>query len=445
MTSRDRPARTVHFPGYSQVAEIGSGPASRVYRALEDDTSRPTAIKVVFRTSDSMPDPEQVLAVLRSTAAVSDHPNVVTVRRPVVATERETAIALELCSGSYAVRVQRSGALTAREVASLGQKLSGALQAAHQLGVLHLNLKADNILMSRYGEPMLSDFGMSAWRYPSWISTGVGGSFVIHSAPEIVEGRAPSPASDIYGLASTLYELLGGLAPFWAREGESPAALVRRVCVEAPPPLRGENIPASLSDLLDRCLAKDPGARPGLGEFSASLAEMDTDRSSEPTFHAAGVRSDPPAGAAISAAAQRWDPVTGPERPTTGGSRDMLFAPQSHERRVVAPTPTPGQPDVTTPDVVADSALDEGFRAAQSTRPMIKPPPPVPAVAEMAPQPTEIETNGDSPSSDGRDRAVDGQLTEAEREAEESGDLEDDLPGLPGGLKYPNDAMPWHA
>src|SRR6185436_3504762 len=113
---------------------------------------------------------------------------------------------MELCDGTYADRM-REGPITPGEARSMGSKIADALADAHGLGVLHRDVKPANILITRFGEPALADFGLAvlAETRESSITIELTPAY---AAPEMFHHGRPAPASDVYALCATLYALI---------------------------------------------------------------------------------------------------------------------------------------------------------------------------------------------------------------------------------------------
>jgi serine/threonine protein kinase len=131
----------------------------------------------------------------------------------------------------------------------------------HSAGVLHCDVRPRNILVTEWGEPVLASFDESVLidaptsRAPLHVTTA-------HTAPELLEGDEPTVRSDVYGLASTLYELVAGRAAFSAYAGESPATVIVRVLSGRVKPIVTPDIPLEISDLLMWGMSAEPGKRP---------------------------------------------------------------------------------------------------------------------------------------------------------------------------------------
>jgi serine/threonine protein kinase len=114
-----------------------------------------------------------------------------------------------------------------------------------------------------YDEPVLAGFGIAGLRGTASERARLSGLTLHHAAPEVLLGSEATPASDVYGLASVLHELLTGHAPFFVTDEEDAAALQRRIIVDAPPRLAAPGATAPLRDLLRRAMHKDPARRTG--------------------------------------------------------------------------------------------------------------------------------------------------------------------------------------
>ena len=254
---KDRPATATVLPGYRDVIEIGGGAFATVYRAIESDTGRPVALKILRGDNLHRHLTETFAQEVQALAAVSDHPNIVTLYRPLTTPDGRPALVLELCRGSLAEQVRRSGPLNASAVTSIGIKIAGALETAHRHGFLHRDMKPQNILVTQFGEPALGDFGVAALQASAQATAGVFGFTTLHAAPEILEGRRVSPATDVYGLASTMYQLLTGRAPFATFANEAPASVILRI-------IRDPVQPAAVRGYPDRPVRPSRGG-PGQG------------------------------------------------------------------------------------------------------------------------------------------------------------------------------------
>jgi serine/threonine protein kinase len=267
------------FTGFTDVHEVGRGAFATVYRAVDRASGSPVALKVLHAADHRRVDAHALQLEARALGAVSDHPHIVTLHRAVLREDGDPMLVLELCDGSLADRVATTGPLGVREAIATAVKLAGALETAHRAGVLHRDLKPSNVLTTVYAEPVLADFGIAGLREATaGGSSQRSGRSVHHAAPEVLLGAPASAASDVYGLASTLYELLDGHAPFFVTAGEDAAEVQRRIISGTPPRLEAPGTSPALRELLRRALAKDPAARPSSAlAFAQELRELERD------------------------------------------------------------------------------------------------------------------------------------------------------------------------
>ena len=273
---KERSYPVTELPGYRDIVEIGGGAFATVYRALEEDTGRPVALKALKVETVHPRLLETFTREIQALAQVSNHPNIVTLYRPLITPDQRPVLVLELCQESLSQRIRRVGPLSAQDVTGIGIKIAGALETAHRHGFLHRDMKPQNILITEFEEPALSDFGVAALQASAQAFAGVFGFTTLHAAPEILEGHQLSAATDIYGLASTMYQMLSGFAPFATFENEAPASVILRIIRDPVRPLRSQDIPIGLSDLLESALSKDPDSRPHSAvEFADALVALE--------------------------------------------------------------------------------------------------------------------------------------------------------------------------
>lgn len=195
-------------------------------------------------------------------AAIGSHPNIVGFYQRLSLDDGRPALVLERCAGTlYDLLRNEDEPMSMREVVAIGIKLAGALETAHRYGVLHCDVRPATVLVTEWGEPALAGFDECvemddlAARPPLHALTP-------HTAPELLEGGDPSTASDVYGLASALYELAAGRSAFRAYVGESPAQVIVRVLSSPVRPIVAPGVPLELSDLLTWAMSADPAKRP---------------------------------------------------------------------------------------------------------------------------------------------------------------------------------------
>jgi hypothetical protein len=251
---------------------IGEGSTGRVWRGVRRDDGSAVAIKIL--RAEYVPDPTMVARFRRESLTVRElrHPNLVPVDDLVV--EPDTvAVVMELVNGDDLRRIMQRGRLETRRAVSLLAQVAHALAYVHAAGVLHRDVKPENILVTRRdGQPwaLLGDFGL-AWMANGrqlTRSTQLLGT-PAYLAPELLAGRRYDPAVDVYALGVTAYELLAGRRPF---HGEHPLAVMRAHLDD-----EAQRPPGMATDLwhvVRSCLAKRPEDRPTAGELARQLESL---------------------------------------------------------------------------------------------------------------------------------------------------------------------------
>ena len=270
----DHPPR---IDGYSDLREIGSGGFSRVYEAHQREFGRQVAVKVL---NSRLVDEAGVAAFereCRSMGVLSMHPNIVTVLASAFTSDKRPCIVMDLFpGGDYMSSLRTRGPVPLADLLSLGVRMSGALATAHEHGVVHGDVKPQNIFKSNFGDPALGDFGIATLYGPGADQAPVGLS-AHYAAPELIEsGTATTgPASDQYALAATIFTLATGRRPFESDVKETPQQVILRALSEPVPRLPGR-FPRALGDVLLRAMARDPNRRyPDLAALGSALAEVE--------------------------------------------------------------------------------------------------------------------------------------------------------------------------
>jgi serine/threonine protein kinase len=259
--------------GYRVLDQAGQGGFAIVYRAYQERLDRQVALKVLSVDKVDQRTLRRFQRELQLTGRLTGHPNVVTVFDTGVTRAGRPYIAMEFFEGgSLRDRLTREGPLPVADVLRAGVKLAGALAAVHEAGVLHGDIKPQNILISRYGEPAIADFGVARVVDMAEVSAASHSFTPLHAAPEVLRGQSHSASSDIYSLGSTLYHLLAGQAAFQSPTDSAIAPLMLRVLSHPPPPIRRRDVPAAAVQAIERAMAKQPQDRYGSArEFAERL------------------------------------------------------------------------------------------------------------------------------------------------------------------------------
>ncbi len=273
---RARSENSELFPGFTDVAEIGIGSLAVVYRAREIDTNRLVALKLLNVRDASPRALESFQRESVALGALSAHPHIVTLYRSFLAQDRRPVLVLELCSGSIADYMVGGQGLPPQQAVATAIKIAAALETAHRAGILHRDVKPQNILITEFGEPALADFGVAMLQSSTQTTAGLFDFTTLHAAPELLEGTATSAATDVYELASTLYQLLAGRSAFRAYDGESPASVILRILRDPVRPVVSAGVPVQLSDLVVQAMSKDKDERPPTAaDFAGQLGRIE--------------------------------------------------------------------------------------------------------------------------------------------------------------------------
>jgi serine/threonine protein kinase len=257
-TPREAPLR---LPGFEQLEEIGRGGFGIVYRARQPALDRAVAIKVLVGALFDDRAQERFERERRSMGALSSHPAIVTIFESGLTDTGVPYIVMEFMEGgSLADRLVREGPMPVAEACLIGARVADALEMAHRSGVVHRDVKPDNILLSSFGEPKLTDFGIASLMDATGTkSSGITAS-IAHAPPEVLEGRRATARSDVYSLASTIFALIAGQPAFTRPTDEGMTPVIARILTESPPDLRPD-VPSPVCEVLEQGLAKDPDAR----------------------------------------------------------------------------------------------------------------------------------------------------------------------------------------
>jgi hypothetical protein len=257
---------------YRVGRRLGAGGFGTVYEAHDERLDRRVALKVI--ASDGRPD-ERVRREAKAVARL-DHPGIVAVFD---AGEEEGSRYLisELVEGSTLAQLESAGALSDRDVVRIGLSLADALAHAHERGVVHRDVKPQNVMVpahprSPYGAAKLTDFGVAhlAGDEPLTRTGDVVGTLA-YMAPEQAAGERTDERVDLYALGLVLYEALAGANPVRA---ESPAATARRLGTVLPALQKARrDLPDELCAALDRTLRPRPEERGDLLDLADALAE----------------------------------------------------------------------------------------------------------------------------------------------------------------------------
>lgn len=244
---------------YEILAKIGTGGMADVYKAKDHKLNRFVAVKVL--KAEFREDTTFVRKFRREAQAAAGltHPNIVNVF-DVGDDEGVYYIVMELIEGiTLKEYIAKKGKLSIKEATSIAIQVSMGLEAAHSHGIVHRDVKPQNIIISTDGKVKVTDFGIARAASSNTISSNVMGS-VHYSSPEQVRGGYSDEKSDIYSLGITMYEMVTGRVPF---DGDTTVAIAIKHLQEemVPPSVYTEELPYSLEQIIYKCTQKSVDRR----------------------------------------------------------------------------------------------------------------------------------------------------------------------------------------
>ena len=263
---------------------LGQGGMGVVYRAWDERLERAVAVKQVRRGAAADLRARRRFQREARAAAQLSHPAVVHVY-DVVATDDGDWIVMELVEGETLAQRLRGGPLALEETVRIARDVAEGLAAAHGKGIVHRDLKAENVMVTPSGQVKVLDFGIAklvgeGTAEESLTDLGAVVGTVRAMSPEQAMGRTVGPPSDLFSLGTLLYEMTTGSSPF---VGAVPAETLSRICNGQQLPARqlDPEVPAELSRLIDWLLAKEPAARPSsAAEVAQRLGRLLAERPS---------------------------------------------------------------------------------------------------------------------------------------------------------------------
>lgn len=251
---------------------LGQGGFAWVFAAREADGT-PVAVKVLKPRYATDPQFAPRFRNEAKTAARLEHPNIIRIRAVAEAAPHSYFV-MDLCADALGLRITREGPLPEADLVRIAKDIGRALEFAHAQGVIHRDIKADNVLIRSDGSAVLTDFGIA--RTVSGYATSTGVDMTIgtphYISPEQAQGRPLDPRADLYSLGVTLYKAATGEVPFTSKDWFELA----RMHVEDPPPpprARRPDLSKRLERVIFKCLAKHPDDR--YASATALLADLD--------------------------------------------------------------------------------------------------------------------------------------------------------------------------
>lgn len=280
MTSR-LPSKPPQLSGFTYVRPLGGGGFADVFLFDQNMPRRKTAVKVLL---DGFVD-DNVRRMFRAEADImaelGAHPSILTVYEAGLSADGRPYIVMEYCPEGLG-KSWRKRPMPVPEVLNIGVKLASALETAHRhrFTILHRDIKPSNILVTEYGSPVLSDFGI-ATSLSSDSANDILAMSVPWSAPEVVaEKTSGTVASEVWSLGATLYSLLAGRSPFEIADSSknSRDQLKARIVKANYTPIGRADVPENVERVLLKAMAKNPSERyQSMLEFALELNELQGD------------------------------------------------------------------------------------------------------------------------------------------------------------------------
>lgn len=264
--------------GLDYVQPLGSGGYADVFLYEQQMPRMKVAVKVLKADGLTPAIKQQFIDEANTMAQLADHPYIVQVFRAGTSEDGRPYLVMKYYPPPNLAQRARSARFSVEEVLRTGIHLASAVETAHRAGVIHRDIKPANVLVSQYGSPGLTDFGIA----------GRGGALedldddigvsIPWSPPEVLFGQSNGDArADVYALSATLWQLLVGRSPFEVPGGDNSAyALMPRIRSNPPPVTGRADVPQSLERLLAQAMSKNPLARPASAiEFARSLQQIE--------------------------------------------------------------------------------------------------------------------------------------------------------------------------
>jgi eukaryotic-like serine/threonine-protein kinase len=344
---------------------IGRGGMATIYRGQDMRMDRVVAIKVLREVYST--DPKFVTRFQREAKAASalQHPNIVQVY-DYGQTDGNYFIVMELIEGTDLRRYLRSrGVLAIDRAIIIAHDVALGLGAAHRRGIVHRDVKPQNVLVGRDGSIKLTDFGIASVykdiNAERLTTTGMTLGTVQYYAPEQAQGEIVSPAADVYALGIVMYEMLTGRTPF---DGDTPVAVAMQHIQDlpTPPTYFNPNIPPALEKIILCCLEKEPERRYRDGSMLARALELLGE--SEVDEALPGAVPPGPIQTPGGMATYTQYPTSGNQRPSTSSPNNMSYP--------VSGNGVPRQPEpliLSNQPGYSSSQLENGSPYPRSTQP----------------------------------------------------------------------------
>ncbi len=270
MNETDKNIGRVLDERYELQEKIGEGGMAVVYRALDKRLNRLVAVKIMREEMASDEELKRRFCSESQAVAMLSHPNIVAVY-DVSHSDKTEYIVMELIDGiTLKQYMDRRGALSGKETVHFSKQIARALGHAHERGIIHRDIKPQNVLLLRDGTIKVTDFGIAALENEWQENDGQAIGSIHYIAPEQARGELPDARSDIYSLGVVMYEMLTGEVPY---TGDTLGEIAIKHMNAVPTPIRqfNQDLPEVLEEIIDRAMA------PNLTDRYQTAAELADD------------------------------------------------------------------------------------------------------------------------------------------------------------------------
>ena len=245
---------------YKITEKIGEGGMGVVYKATDTKLDRTVALKFLPPRLLCDSEARERFEHEAKAASALNHPNIATIHE-IDEVEGRCFIAMEYLEGGSLKGLLKAKDLSVTEILDLAIQIGEGLSAAHESGVVHRDVKPDNIMLTARGRPKIMDFGLAKLKGATKVTkTGTTLGTLQYMSPEQASGREVDRRSDIFSFGVILYEMIACRLPF---QGETEAAIIHSIINEPPEPLARykAGVPEGVQRIIDRALEKDIGER----------------------------------------------------------------------------------------------------------------------------------------------------------------------------------------
>lgn len=271
------PTAPPRITGFGYVRPLGSGGFADVYQYEQDMPRRVVAVKVLRSSITEARDRSDFEAEADAMARLSSHPSIVSVYSTGVSADGRPYIAMEFCPESMR-ELTRNRPAYLQTVLDAGVRLAGALETAHQAGILHRDIKPSNVLLTAADRPALTDFGISMLQGRHSSEASEQALSVPWASPEVLSGATTGTvASEIWSLGATLYTFAAGFPPFEARDPalNTRSKMSARIAQAKYTPIAGVQGYEPFDAVMARAMQLQPGGRfSSMHEFGEALRQL---------------------------------------------------------------------------------------------------------------------------------------------------------------------------